>query len=88
VAHFDSERSLDVRLTRQVIRARRSELKADERITLRASGSDWLEVRLDTESDVELALSLVEQAVAANLPDAEPGPPPTGAELARRRRFH
>jgi hypothetical protein len=88
VAHFDADHTLDVRLTREVIRARRSELKADGRITLRTSGSDWLEIRLETESDIEFALSLVGEAAAANLPTAKPGLAPTGAELERRRRFH
>jgi hypothetical protein len=51
VAHFDADGALDVRLTKQVIHSRRSELEADDRISLRASGSDWLELKLDTASD-------------------------------------
>ena len=42
IAHFDDERTLDVRLTKAVIRSRRDELTADERVSLRRGGSDWL----------------------------------------------
>jgi len=88
VAHIDFDGALEIRLTKQQIRARRDELLADERVTLRASGSEWLEVRVASEADIAFAMSLVRDAVAANLPTAEPGPPPTGADLERRRRFH
>lgn len=88
IAHFDGDRSLDVRLTRAAIRDRRSEFRADERIALRPSSSDWLEVRIEMAGDVEFALSLVEEAIAANRRTAPPGRPPSGVELYRRRRFH
>jgi hypothetical protein len=88
IAHFDDEFTLDVRLTKPVIRARRSELAADGRARLRSSSSDWLEVGIASEADVDFALLLVRDAVAANLSTAPPGVPPTGAELERRRRFH
>lgn len=88
MAHVDSDGALDVRLTKAVIRARRAELRADSRVTLKASGSDWLAVRIITDADENFAFSLVADAVAANRGDATPGPPPTGAALARRRRFH
>lgn len=90
VAHYDADGSLDVRLTRGVIRRRRDDMLADPRIALRASASDWLEMSLDLTSatDVADALALVGAAIAANGPTAEPGPPPTGSELERRRRFH
>jgi hypothetical protein len=88
VAHFDHDRTLDVRLTKAVIRARRAELKPDNRVSLRKSSSDWLEVTIGSQSDATFALGLVQDAVAANRPTAKPGLPPTGAALARRRRFH
>ncbi len=88
VAHFDDERTLDVRLTKSAIRERREELRADPRVVLRASPSDWLEVVVGNEEDAEWAYLLVADAVAANLPTAPPGMPPSGAELKRRRRFH
>ncbi|MBO0732137.1 MAG: DUF5519 family protein [Acidimicrobiaceae bacterium] len=88
VAHFDDDRTVDVRLTRSLIRARRSELAGDERVDLRPGGSDWLEAHVRNESDTDFALALIRDAIAANLPTAPSGPPPTGAELERRRRFH
>jgi hypothetical protein len=88
VAHFDGPDVLDVRLTKAVIRERRSELTNDDRIELRLGTSDWLRVRVKTRSDREHALALVRDAVASNLPTAAPGPPPEGEALARRRRFH
>ncbi len=88
VAHFDADGMLDVRLTRQAIRARRSELQADPRIVLRGSSSDWLAVAIAGPSDLDFAVALVTEAVANNALTAEPGTPPEGAELARRRRFH
>ena len=88
VAHFDDDRTLDVRLTKAEIRERRDELKADERVTLRRSTSDWIEVAIPSEDDEQWAMTLVMTAVRANRPTAPAGLPPTGAELERRRRFH
>ncbi len=88
VAHFDDNDTLDIRLTKAQIRARRSEFKADDRVGLRRGSSDWLEVQVREESDVDFALSLVRDAITANLRTAPLGHPPTGADLARRRRFH
>jgi len=86
VAHMDSDGHLDVRLTKKLISDRRAALRADPRVILRRGTSDWLAV--DAAADIDFAIALVRQAVLANLPAADPGPPPTGAELARRRRFH
>ena len=88
IAHFDDERTLDVRLTKAVIRSRRDELAAHERVSLRRGGSDWLEINVGDESDSDWARQVVIDAVAANLPTAATGLPPTGAELEQRRRFH
>ena len=88
VAHFDSGETLDIRLTKPQIRSRRSELKEDDRVSLRPASSDWLELRVRDESDFDFALSLVRDAINANLQTATRGPPPTGADLARRRHFH
>lgn len=91
VAHFDADDVLDVRLTRAVIRDRRAELRADPRVVLRRSSSaDWVEVSVRSQDDVELAVALVEAAVAAHLPPdgVLPEPPPARAALARRRRLH
>jgi Family of unknown function (DUF5519) len=88
IAHFDNKLTVDVRLTKSVIRARRSELAADGRVKLRSNSSHWLEVGITSAADVDFALLLVRDAVTANLPTAPPGVPPTGVELQRRRRFH
>jgi hypothetical protein len=90
IAHWDRDGSIDIRLTRKGISGRRAELKADERVDLRRSGSDWVQVRCTSREDVALALDLFEAAVAAHAapPGQTPKPPPTGADLARRRRFH
>jgi hypothetical protein len=88
IAHIDADGALDLRLTKAVIRRHRVEFDSDERTTLRAPGSDWLEIRVDRTADVDFALSLVEEAVRANLATATLGPPPSGAALERRRRFH
>jgi hypothetical protein len=88
VAHVDADGAIDIRLTRQIIRQRRGELELDTRISFRAPASDWLEVRVATDDDADFAATLIADAVAANLPTAPTGNPPTGSELERRRRFH
>ena len=91
ILHFDAPDVIDVRLTRAEIRARRAELRADGRVQLRRSSSaDWIEVRFARAEDVDFVVHLAEVAAAAHR--AAPGqaakPPPTGADLERRRRFH
>jgi Family of unknown function (DUF5519) len=88
IAHIDANGALDIRLTKTELRARRQELQMDSRITLRSHASDWLEFRVDTDEDLEDGVSLISDAIAANLPSAPTGPPPTGPELERRRRSH
>ena len=88
IAHFDGPDDLEVRLTKAVIRERRSELRANEGVELRRGSSDWILVRVRARADFDLAFALVKDAVAANMQSAEPGLPPSGPELARRRRFH
>ena len=79
-----------IRLTRKVISAHRPRLKEDPRVLLFRSGSDWIGVQPARLTDVDLVTELAALAAAAHLP--APGtpmkPPPTGPELARRRRFH
>ena len=80
---------LEVRLTKQLIREHRQRLKADGRVELRGS-SDWVGLPLESEADVELVLELTRLAVPLYLPPPGVAPklPPTGADLARRRKFH
>lgn len=81
---------LALRLTRGVIRTHRARLQADERVDLRRSGSDWIVLTVTSPDDVAFAVELAELAATAHRPvDGHPcRPPPTGADLARRRRFH
>jgi hypothetical protein len=90
VAHFHGEDAIELRLTKREIRVRRAELRADPRVDLRANASDWLTIRIGSMRDVPFVLELAEVAAAAHRP--APGipsqPPPVGAALERRRRFH
>ena len=65
IAHFDADDVVDVRLTKALIRARRTELRADERVTLRKHTSDWLEVRV-TNADLDFVVELVTHAAGAH----------------------
>jgi hypothetical protein len=51
IAHVEPDGSVEVRLTRAVIRERRSEFKADDRVKLRPSGADWITVRHQSDED-------------------------------------
>jgi hypothetical protein len=90
IAHFEGATVIDLRLTRAEIRARRAALRADPRVALRSSSSDWLTIEFGTAADEAFVLELAEIAAAAHRPagGSAPLPPPTGAALARRRRFH
>jgi hypothetical protein len=90
IAHFEGASAIDLRLTRAEIRARRVQLRADPRVTLRSSSADWLTVDFGTAADEAFVLELAEIAAAAHLPPDGTAPllPPSGAALARRRRFH
>jgi hypothetical protein len=91
IAHFRDDRTLDIRLTRALIAPRRAAFREDPRVTLRpSSAADWLMVGVSSVRDLPFAESLVREAVRAHLPPggSVPRPPPTGADLERRRRFH
>lgn len=88
VAHVDASWTLDIRLTKETIRERRSELREDDRVALRRNQSDWLEFSVRDPQDLAAAEALVVTAIESNRPTAPPGLPPTGGELERRRRFH
>lgn len=90
VANMVGEHGVAIRLTRPVIRQHRDRLKADERVEVFRSGSDWIGITIEKPADTAFAVELAELAAAVYRP--EPGtpskPPPIGADLARRRRFH
>ena len=90
VAHLMGPGVLELRLTKAAISERRAALKADPRVELRRSGSDWLLLRFTSDADIEFAAHLAAVAALAHAPagGAERNLPPTGADLERRRRFH
>lgn len=90
IAHMDAGEVMDIRLTAPVIRQMRPQLKSNPSVSLRRSGSDWMEVEISSDDDVELVRSLVKRAVEEHAARAgeKPAPRPTGSELERRRRFH
>lgn len=90
IAHFEGNHAIDLRLTRAHIRARRAEFRADGRVTLRGTSSDWLTVEYRTTADEQFVLELAEVAAAAHRPagGTPPREPPAGEAMARRRRFH
>ena len=90
IAHFDSDGSLELRVTGPVIRAHRDRLRSDPEIERRAPSSDWITMRYSSARDVAFVAELAELAAAAHRPSAGAmaKPPPTGAALERRRRFH
>lgn len=89
MANFTGVDSVEIRMTRQEIRARRDALQVDPRVTLRSS-SDWIGVRFTMAKDLRFVIDLAEVAASVyRAPSgATPAPPPDGAKLARMRRFH
>jgi hypothetical protein len=89
IAHFEADHAIDIRLTRAEIRARRAELRADPRVVLRGSSSDWLTTVCRSAQDEDFVVGLVRIAAGAHRQAGGSAlPPPSGAALARRRRFH
>jgi hypothetical protein len=89
IAHFRAADVLEVRLTKARIRADRARLAADPRVELRKNASDWLRVRFAGPADIAFVGELVTTAIAAHAPNGRSSrPPPGGADLARRKRFH
>ena len=90
IAHFHGQDSLELRLTRPVIRELRDQLKAEPHVKLRNASSDWLIMSFASAADVRFIASLAKRAAEAHRPSTSvpPKPPPTGVQLARMRRFH
>jgi len=90
IAHFEGEDVIEVRLTRAVIREHRAAFKADPRVQLRPSGADWITVQVSSAEDIVFVVELVTTAANEHRPPrgAPAKPPPTGAQLRRRQRFH
>lgn len=66
IAHFHGDGRLDVRLTREWIRAAKAEGTLDPRVRTRGPSADWATVPLHDRRDVTLALILIEEAMRAN----------------------
>lgn len=65
IAQVDDARGrLEVRLTREEIRADREALARDTRVDLRQAGSDWIELSIASARDIPLAMALIQRAVA------------------------
>ncbi|HYD10092.1 MAG TPA: luciferase family protein [Acidimicrobiales bacterium] len=89
IANLVRENVLALRVTRKVIAAHRAALRADERVELGRSGGDWIGVAFPTGRDVGRVVELATLAADAHRPEDRPARlPPTGADLARRQRFH
>ena len=89
MANFVGENALALRLTRKKISEMRAALKADPRVEFRRSGGDWIGLHFASRQDADFAVQLAGVAAELHRPTGRPAqPPPTGADLARRERFH
>ncbi|KUM86214.1 hypothetical protein AQI88_41395 [Streptomyces cellostaticus] len=64
IAHFHSDRDVDLRLTDRAIRRFAKDLKSSGAVRI-VPGSPWVTLRLDATSDVDLLLTLVSVALQA-----------------------
>lgn len=71
IAHFHSERDVDLLLTDRAIRRFAKDLRDTGAIRI-VPGSQWVTIRLDAASDVDLVLTLASVALQAQLVWADP----------------
>jgi hypothetical protein len=90
IAAFHSDNAIELRITRSAWSANRERLKADKRVRRHGASSDWIDVQFGSPGDVAFVMELAELAASAHRArdGAMAKPPPVGADLARRRRFH
>ncbi|MFF4763037.1 luciferase family protein [Streptomyces sp. NPDC001292] len=69
IAHFHSERDVDLNLTARAIRRLEGDLRRFAAIRV-VPGSSWVTLRLDASADVDLLMSLMSVAL-----QAQQGPP-------------
>jgi hypothetical protein len=76
IAHFHSDRSVDLHLTVSAIRRFERDLRDSTAIRL-VPGSHWVTVRLECEADVSLLMTLMSAALRTHLawPDTAEVPP-------------
>ena len=72
IAHFHSDRDVDLRLTDRAIRRFAKDLRDSGAIRI-VPGSPWVTLRLDAASDVDLLLTLVSVALQAQQSWPDPG---------------
>jgi hypothetical protein len=70
IVHLHGGDEAELCLTWPVVTRLGEALGRSGRVTL-VPGGDWVRIRLDTEFDVELAISLTSVAIQADVPDAE-----------------
>lgn len=89
MANFTRDGLLEIRLTRSVIRELKTRLRDDPRVTLRGH-SDWASFSVESAADFDVALEMGRRSAEAYLPadGTAPKPPPSGAAMERRKRFH
>lgn len=89
MANFQDDGTLEIRLTRPVIRELKPRLKDDARVIVRGS-SEWVGFAVESEDDFDFIEEMARRAAAVYLPadGTAPKPPPTGAAMERRKRFH
>ena len=75
IAHFHSDRNVDLNLTARAIRRFEGDLRNSTAIRL-VPGSHWVTVRLECASDIDLLLTLVSVALKAHqgCPDSDRPP--------------
>ncbi|MET7286553.1 luciferase family protein [Streptomyces sp. NPDC005573] len=83
IAHFHSDRDVDLRLTQRAIRRFAKDLSGSGPIRI-VTGSPWVTLRLDASSDVDLLLTLVSVALQAQQSWPDPaGRPQSGCNDQR-----
>jgi hypothetical protein len=89
MANFRGPRALEIRLGRALIRELKARLKDESRVTRRGS-SDWVGFEFETADDFAFVEEMAALATLVYLPadGLAPKPPPTGAAMERRKRFH
>ena len=80
IVNLIDEDTIEVRIGRKNVTAR----KSDPRIHLRGKSSDWCELEA---THTKLLAELIELAASQHRVE-NPKPPPTGADMERRKRFH
>ncbi|MET8451210.1 luciferase domain-containing protein [Streptomyces sp. NPDC005209] len=71
IAHFHSDRDVDLHLTDRAIRRFAKDLNGSSAIRV-VPGSQWVTIRLDAASDVDLLMTLVSVALQAQLTWQDP----------------